>query len=88
MKKISMIFAVLALSACGIPVSADCTAAAALTDDDCAGGAAIGEAYSDADTYGEGGTCWQNTASADACTASCKTAVDNCSGGGGGAAGT
>jgi hypothetical protein len=84
MKKFGMIFAVLALSACGIPVSQECKDVMALTDDDCTGGQAIADSYSDLDTtYGEGGTCWTNADTAKACTDACKASLDTCTDAGG-----
>ena len=84
MKKFAMVLVVLASAACGIPVSEECTAAAALTEDDCVGGDTYGETYSEASTFGAGGTCWQNTSTADSCTQSCQAALDACEAAGGG----
>lgn len=82
MKKIAMALTMLALSAaCGIPVSAECQAARALTDDDCPGGTSLGETFSDEGTYGDGGTCWTNAQTADSCTQACQAALDSCGGG-------
>lgn len=88
MKKIGMIFAVLALSACGIPQSQACKDVMALTDDDCTGGQSIADSYTSTDAYEEGGTCWTNAETAKACTDACQASLDSCTDAGGGDAGT
>lgn len=88
MKKFAMVFVVLASTACGIPVSQECKDVQALTDDDCAGGAAVAETYSTNEAYKEGGTCWTNAETAQSCTDACKASLDACTGGAGGDAGT
>ncbi len=83
MKKISMILAVIALSAaCGIPVSQECKDVMALTDDDCPSGQAIADGFVES-AYGEGGTCWQSAQGAEACTGACKTSLESCTDAGG-----
>jgi hypothetical protein len=60
----------LLLLSCGIPQSPECEQFLA-----CAEAAAPMTTVSSRQTYGPGGTCWQNASDAEACTEICRLAT-------------